>query len=102
MDFSSKTFARIPPALAAGRKFTVHLSYSKISITVRRSALPKCILLNGQRAVLRLSSYLCVGRIKIVKQAAEVQADSKSNRISVKLYRIEARYFVPECTLYQR
>ena len=45
----------------------------------------KCILLNGQRAVLRLSSYLCAEHTKIVKSAAEEQAESASNRMSFRV-----------------
>ena len=63
----------------------------QINIAVRRSALPKMYNYSTvKRAVLRLSSYLCAERIKIVKQAAEGQADRKSNRMSIKLYQIEA------------
>ena len=51
---------------------------------------------NGLIAVLRLASYLCAEHTKIVRQAAWEQADSTSHRMSIKLYRIEARYFVPE------
>ena len=46
--------------------------------------------LNGLRAVFRLSSNLCVVRIKIVKQRRSGQKQ-KSNRMSIKLYRIEAK-----------
>ena len=49
-----------------------------------------------------LSSFHCGGRIKNVKKAEEELADSKSNRMSIKLYRIEARYFVPEVSTPRR
>ena len=37
-----------------------------------------------------MSSYLCAEYTKIVKQAEEELADRKSNRMSIKLYRIKA------------